>query len=53
VLVIEPNRMAGLEMLGLSLLSIACSAAGLGLANRFSRLHGDPVTHPPVTGAGK
>jgi uncharacterized membrane-anchored protein len=41
ILVIEPNRTAALEMLGLSLLAIACSAAGLGLAYRFARLHGD------------
>jgi len=41
ILVIEPNRTAALEMLGLSLLAIACSAAGLGLAYRFPRLHGD------------
>lgn len=41
VLAIESNRTAALEMLGLSLLAIACSAAGLGLAYRFPRLHGD------------
>jgi hypothetical protein len=40
-LVVEPNRTAALEMPGLSLLAIACSAAGLGLAHRFARLHGD------------
>jgi hypothetical protein len=41
MLVIEPNRTAVLQMLGLSLLAISCSAAGLGLAYRFTRLHGD------------
>lgn len=41
ILLIESNRTAALAMLGLSLLAIACSAAGLGLAYRFPRLHGD------------
>ncbi len=40
MLVVERNRTAVLQMLGLSLLAIACSAAGLGLAYRSTRLHG-------------
>ena len=41
MLVVERNRTAVLQMLGLSLLAIACSAAGLGLAYRSTRLHND------------
>jgi len=52
-LLIEPNLSAALGMAGLSLLAIACSAAGLGLADRFARLHGYQVAHPPVVGDGR
>lgn len=40
MLVIERNRTAVLQMLGLSLFAIACSAAGVGLAYRFPRVRG-------------
>lgn len=53
MLVVERNRMAVLQMLGLLFLAIACSAAGLGLADRFARLHGHQVAHPPVAGSGR
>ena len=45
MLVVERNRTAVLQMLGLSLLAIACSAAGFGLADRFARLHGHRTRH--------
>jgi peptidoglycan/LPS O-acetylase OafA/YrhL len=49
----ESNRAAVLQMLGLSLLAVACSAAGLGLADRFARLHGHQIASSPVAGSGR
>ncbi len=53
MLVIERNRTAVLQMLGLSFLAFACSAAGLGLAYRLPRLHRNQIASPSVSGNGR